>query len=174
MNFLPQRWSRFVSMSAVADRFSNALSDRYKVDHEIGAERFLQEIKAAANLQHPLILPLFDSGAVDSFLYYVAVRARRDIAGQAQARDTAFYRGKRFYRKSRCKCPRSGWPGRTYALACMLYEMLVGEPPDTSPNAQGSWLSVSPIRCPRQNGYANQYQTRSTRRSASPLLLAHA
>ncbi len=37
----------------------------------IGAERFLAEIKTTAALQHPHILPLFDSGQVDSFLYYV-------------------------------------------------------------------------------------------------------
>ncbi|HEU4829213.1 MAG TPA: protein kinase [Gemmatimonadales bacterium] len=37
----------------------------------IGAERFLSEIRTTANLQHPHILPLFDSGVADSFLYYV-------------------------------------------------------------------------------------------------------
>ena len=37
----------------------------------IGAERFLSEIKTTAHLQHPHILPLFDSGAADSFLFYV-------------------------------------------------------------------------------------------------------
>ena len=37
----------------------------------IGAERFLSEIKTTANLQHPHILPLFDSGECDSFLFYV-------------------------------------------------------------------------------------------------------
>ena len=37
----------------------------------IGAERFLQEIKVTANLQHPHILPLHESGEADSFLYYV-------------------------------------------------------------------------------------------------------
>ncbi len=37
----------------------------------IGAERFLKEIEVTANLQHPNILPLFDSGEADSFLYYV-------------------------------------------------------------------------------------------------------
>jgi serine/threonine-protein kinase len=37
----------------------------------IGAERFLAEIKVTANLQHPHILPLHDSGEADSFLYYV-------------------------------------------------------------------------------------------------------
>jgi serine/threonine-protein kinase len=37
----------------------------------VGAERFLAEIKTTANLQHPNILPLFDSGTADSFLFYV-------------------------------------------------------------------------------------------------------
>jgi Tol biopolymer transport system component len=37
----------------------------------IGAERFLAEIKLTANLQHPHILPLFDSGEADSYLFYV-------------------------------------------------------------------------------------------------------
>ncbi len=37
----------------------------------IGAERFVQEIKTTAALQHPHILPLFDSGTADGFLYYV-------------------------------------------------------------------------------------------------------
>ncbi len=37
----------------------------------LGPERFLQEIKLAAKLNHPHILPLFDSGSVDGMLYYV-------------------------------------------------------------------------------------------------------
>jgi serine/threonine-protein kinase len=44
----------------------------------IGADRFLSEIKTTANLQHPHILPLFDSGATGqqgglegTFLFYV-------------------------------------------------------------------------------------------------------
>ncbi len=37
----------------------------------VGAERFLAEIKTTANLTHPNILPLHDSGEADSFLYYV-------------------------------------------------------------------------------------------------------
>ena len=37
----------------------------------VGAERFLTEIQVTANLQHPHILPLFDSGEADSFLFYV-------------------------------------------------------------------------------------------------------
>ncbi len=38
---------------------------------EIGPDRFLREIKFAARLTHPHILPLYDSGEADSFLYYV-------------------------------------------------------------------------------------------------------
>ena len=37
----------------------------------IGAERFLNEIRVTANLQHPHILALYDSGAADGLLYYV-------------------------------------------------------------------------------------------------------
>jgi serine/threonine-protein kinase len=37
----------------------------------LGPDRFLQEIKIAAKLQHPNILPLHDSGEADGSLYYV-------------------------------------------------------------------------------------------------------
>ena len=37
----------------------------------IGAERFLREIKTTANLQHPHILSLFDSGEADGLVFYV-------------------------------------------------------------------------------------------------------
>lgn len=37
----------------------------------LGAERFLREIELAANLTHPHILPLFDSGEAGGFLFYV-------------------------------------------------------------------------------------------------------
>jgi eukaryotic-like serine/threonine-protein kinase len=36
----------------------------------LGAERFLAEIKTTANLQHPHILGLFDSGQVDGLVFY--------------------------------------------------------------------------------------------------------
>jgi hypothetical protein len=87
-----------------ADRLTEALAGRYRIERELGAggmatvylaedlkddrkvavkvlrpelaavlgaERFVQEIKTTANLQHPHILPLFDSGEADSFLYCV-------------------------------------------------------------------------------------------------------
>ena len=82
-------------MSALSDRLSSALADRYRIERELGqggmatvyladdlkhdrkvalkvlkpelaavlgAERFVQEITTTAALQHPHILPLFDSG----------------------------------------------------------------------------------------------------------------
>jgi serine/threonine-protein kinase len=91
-------------MTISAERLATALSDRYRIERElgaggmatvyladdirhgrkvaikvlrpelaavIGAERFLAEIKTTANLNHPNILPLFDSGEADSFLFYV-------------------------------------------------------------------------------------------------------
>jgi DNA-binding SARP family transcriptional activator/formylglycine-generating enzyme required for sulfatase activity len=52
---------RQVAVKVVRPALANAL----------GAERFLQEIKITANLHHPHILPLLDSGETDGFLYYV-------------------------------------------------------------------------------------------------------
>src|SRR5579862_4492156 len=37
----------------------------------LGPDRFLKEIELTASLQHPNILPLFDSGSADGHLYYV-------------------------------------------------------------------------------------------------------
>jgi len=60
----------------------------------LGAERFLSEIKTTAKLQHPHILPLLDSGAVDGLLYYVmplvtgeTLRARLDRERQLPVED---------------------------------------------------------------------------------------
>ncbi|HSM03208.1 MAG TPA: protein kinase, partial [Longimicrobiales bacterium] len=44
---------------------------RPEVAAVVGGDRFLAEIKTTANLQHPNILPLFDSGEADGFLFYV-------------------------------------------------------------------------------------------------------
>ncbi|MCK5488859.1 MAG: protein kinase, partial [Gemmatimonadetes bacterium] len=37
----------------------------------VGADRFLREIRTTANLRHPHIVPLYDSGQAAGFLYYV-------------------------------------------------------------------------------------------------------
>ena len=43
----------------------------------VGAERFLAEIKTTANLTHPNILPLHDSGEADGFVFYVMPHVER-------------------------------------------------------------------------------------------------
>ncbi|HET9513075.1 MAG TPA: serine/threonine-protein kinase, partial [Gemmatimonadales bacterium] len=55
----------------------------------LGPERFLREIETTANLRHPHILPLYDSGVADGFLFYVmplvegeSLRARLDRVKQ--------------------------------------------------------------------------------------------
>src|ERR1041385_1029908 len=93
-----------LSLPDIPERLASALSDRYRIERELGqggmatvylaqdlkhdrhvalkvlkpelaavlgAERFVGEIKTTAALQHPPILPLFDSGTADGFLYYV-------------------------------------------------------------------------------------------------------
>lgn len=44
---------------------------RPEIAATMGAERFSREIEVAAQLQHPHILPLLDSGEADGFFYYV-------------------------------------------------------------------------------------------------------
>ncbi|HEX9729753.1 MAG TPA: protein kinase [Gemmatimonadales bacterium] len=53
----------------------------------LGAERFLNEIRVTANLQHPHILPLFDSGAADGFLYYVMPHVEGEALSDKLARE---------------------------------------------------------------------------------------
>ncbi len=60
----------------------------------LGPERFLKEIELTANLQHPHILPLFDSGNAGGLLYYVmpyidgeTLRARLEREGQLPITD---------------------------------------------------------------------------------------
>jgi len=66
----------------------------------LGPDRFLREIKLAARLNHPHILPLFDSGDADGFLYYVmpyvegeSLRERLD-RDQQLAIDEAVHHGR--------------------------------------------------------------------------------
>ncbi|HSG46359.1 MAG TPA: protein kinase, partial [Longimicrobiales bacterium] len=44
---------------------------RPEVSAEIGAERFLREVRMAAGLTHPNVLSVYDSGEVDGLLFYV-------------------------------------------------------------------------------------------------------
>ncbi len=61
----------------------------------LGVERFLSEIKVTANLQHPNLLPLFESGEVEGLLYYVmpfvegeTLRARLEREKQLPVEET--------------------------------------------------------------------------------------
>ena len=175
----------------------------------IGAERFLHEIKVTANLQHPHILPLHDSGEADSFLYYVmpyvegeslrdklnhekqlsieetleitkAVASaldyahrheviHRDIkpenillqdgqpvvsdfgialavtaAGGSRLTETGLSLGTPQYMSPEQAMGDREVDARSdvYALACVTYEMLVGEPPYTGPTAQAVLAKV--------------------------------
>jgi serine/threonine protein kinase/tetratricopeptide (TPR) repeat protein len=60
----------------------------------LGADRFLREIEIAAQFAHPHILPVFDSGEADGFLYYVmpyvageSLRSRLTREGQLPIED---------------------------------------------------------------------------------------
>ncbi len=55
----------------------------------LGAERFLREIRIAAHLQSPHILPLLDSGDADGLLYYVMPFVRGESLRDRLARDGA-------------------------------------------------------------------------------------
>jgi len=54
----------------------------------IGGERFLVEIKTTANLQHPHILALFDSGTVDGSVFYAMPFVEGESLRDRLARET--------------------------------------------------------------------------------------
>ncbi len=170
----------------------------------LGGERFLKEIKTTANLQHPHILPLFDSGEVDGVVFYVmpyvegeslrdrlfrekqlpvddAVRIGREVAdaldyahrhgvihrdikpenillhdgralvadfgialavssagGRTRMTETGMSLGTPHYMSPEQAMGEREVTAKSdvYALGCVIYEMLTGEPPFTGPTAQ--------------------------------------
>jgi serine/threonine protein kinase len=59
----------------------------------LGVDRFLSEIQVTANLQHPNLLPLFDSGEANGLLFYVMPfvegdRSARDSIARSNCRST--------------------------------------------------------------------------------------
>src|SRR5438034_8522119 len=53
----------------------------------LGIERFLSEIRVTAHLQHPHILPLFDSGQAAGLIYYVMPHVEGESLRQRLARE---------------------------------------------------------------------------------------
>ena len=169
----------------------------------IGAERFLAEIRTTANLQHPHILALIDSGDTDGMLWYVmpyvegeslrdrisrekqlpvtdAVRIATEVAGAldyahrhgvihrdikpenillhdgsalvadfgialaassgagTRMTETGMSLGTPHYMSPEQAMGEREITARSdvYALGCVTYEMLVGEPPFNGPTAQ--------------------------------------
>jgi serine/threonine-protein kinase len=60
---------------------------RPDVSAMIGPERFLREIQVTAHLQHPHILPLFDSGDASGILYYIMPYVQGDSLRDRMQRD---------------------------------------------------------------------------------------
>ncbi|MEP6990216.1 MAG: protein kinase [bacterium] len=67
---------------------------REDIAQQMGADRFLREIRTTATLNHPHIVPLHDSGEVDGIVYYVmpfiegeSLRERLDRDGQLPVGD---------------------------------------------------------------------------------------
>ena len=54
----------------------------------LGVERFLSEIRVTANLQHPNLLPLFDSGESEGTLFYVMPYVEGESLRQRLTRET--------------------------------------------------------------------------------------
>src|SRR3989449_6820479 len=62
---------------------------RGEIATALGPERFLREIEIAAQLTHPHILPLHDSGEADGFLYYVMPLVEGESLRERLAREGA-------------------------------------------------------------------------------------
>jgi serine/threonine protein kinase len=116
----------------------------------IGADRFLTEITTTANLQHPHIRALFDSGSLDSSMFYVMPSRHQaenillhgghalvDDFGKALAAartsgsrmtETGMSLGSPTYMSSEQAMAERTLDARAdiYALGCVLYEMACG------------------------------------------------
>ena len=60
---------------------------RPELASSLGTERFLREIQLASKLNHPHILPLYDSGEADGFLYFVMPFVEGETLGDLMRRE---------------------------------------------------------------------------------------
>jgi serine/threonine-protein kinase len=79
----------FVALDLKHDRRVALKVLRPDIAAVLGAERFLREIKIAANLSHPHILPVLDSGEADGFLFYVMPLVEGESLRQRLLRERA-------------------------------------------------------------------------------------
>jgi serine/threonine-protein kinase len=71
------RHNRRVALKVIREDYASGM----------GAERFLREIQLAARLNHPNILPLYDSGTADGILYYTMPLAESESLRERLTRD---------------------------------------------------------------------------------------
>ena len=84
-------------MTNMVQQLATALAGRYEVKvlkpelaAVLGSERFVVEIKTTAALQHPHILPVFDSGTAGGSLYYVMPYLVGETVREKLNRETQF------------------------------------------------------------------------------------
>ena len=61
-----------------------------ELSSSLGPDRFLREIKLAARLNHPHIVPLYDSGEAQGYLYYVMPLVEGESLRDRLLRDWSF------------------------------------------------------------------------------------
>jgi serine/threonine-protein kinase len=77
----------FLANDVKHDRMVAVKVFRPELATSLGSERFLREIQIAAKLSHPHILPLYDSGEADGFLYYVMPLVEGESLGDRMERE---------------------------------------------------------------------------------------
>jgi len=104
----------------------------------VGAQRFLKEIQVTAKLQHPHILPLYDSGNAGGALFYVMPLVRGETLRERLTRDGQLSIGTIQYMSPEQAAGERDIDARSdiYSLGAVAYEMLVGEPPVTGATAR--------------------------------------
>ncbi len=85
----------------------------------LGVDRFLSEIRVTANLQHPNLLPLFDSGEADGLLFYVMPYVEGESLRARLARGSLLRKTRANERRS-LRSPTPHWPRSAAETLCDL------------------------------------------------------